>query len=363
MDLNLRSLDVFVQIAESGGMSTTARRMGLTQSAVSQMIANLENSLGVQLFDRQVRPLALTPPGGVLLEKARALLRSARETIQATQQHAEPAFPKVSLSLVETVAATIGPQLFCGIRDLAKAWTVQRGPHFEHAAALLSREADVIVTSDAMEDEPHLERYEILKEPFLLALPLAFDASDEAPDLTAIAERHEFIRFSSRTMIGRQIERHLRRRRVVSRGKIEFDTPDALLAAVAAGYGWAVVTPLAALAGRMFWPEIAFAPLAEPNAFRQIHAIARQGELGSLPKTIADAAAACIDLRFAKELKRGYPWMIEGCVLREMPVAEGERRSAPALALATTDVQPSASSALRLPLPDLAPWDKPARSS
>ena len=73
LDLNLRSLDIFVQIAETGGMSPAARRMKLTQSAVSQMIQSLERSLGVELFDRRVRPIALTPSGAVLLDNFLAL--------------------------------------------------------------------------------------------------------------------------------------------------------------------------------------------------------------------------------------------------------------------------------------------------
>ena len=71
LDLNLRSLDTFVQIAESGGMSSAARRMKLTQSAVSQIIQSLERARDVELFDRRVRPIALTPSGVILLEIAR----------------------------------------------------------------------------------------------------------------------------------------------------------------------------------------------------------------------------------------------------------------------------------------------------
>src|SRR3546814_10973483 len=57
---DLRSLRVFVMVAEAGGMTSAARQLGLTQSSVSQIVGNLEEALGSALFDRSVRPLALT---------------------------------------------------------------------------------------------------------------------------------------------------------------------------------------------------------------------------------------------------------------------------------------------------------------
>ena len=77
--VDLRSLDVFVAAIDAGGMTAAARRLGTTQSAVSQTIANLESALGVQLIDRAVRPPKLTVPGGILYERAKALLDAARK--------------------------------------------------------------------------------------------------------------------------------------------------------------------------------------------------------------------------------------------------------------------------------------------
>ncbi len=146
IDLNLRSLDVFVQIADGGGMSSTARRMGLTQSAVSQMIANLEITLGVQVFDRQVRPMALTAAGIVLLDRARGLLATAHEAINSAREPAAAAFPKLNLCLASSLACTIGPDLVQNIQGLAALWSVQSGLHVRHHRALLAREADIVLT-------------------------------------------------------------------------------------------------------------------------------------------------------------------------------------------------------------------------
>ena len=60
---DLHALEVFLLTAELGGMTQSAQHLGLTQSAVSQMIAKLEAGLGTSLFDRTIRPLALTDSG------------------------------------------------------------------------------------------------------------------------------------------------------------------------------------------------------------------------------------------------------------------------------------------------------------
>jgi DNA-binding transcriptional LysR family regulator len=318
LDLNLRSLDIFVQIAENGGMSPAARRMGLTQSAISQMIANLEASLGVQLFDRQVRPIALTPAGGILLDKARGLLLAARDAIKSVREPATRAFPKLNLCLVESIAGTIGPDLVKNIQDFAGLWSVHAGLHSQHNRALLTREADIVLTPDALEDQANVERHEILKEPYFIALPKDFEG--DAGSLAALASEYDIVRFSARTMLGRQIERHLRRLKVDAKGRVEFDNSDAIMAMVAGGLGWAVITPLCAMLGRPFWPEVKFVPMPGPALHRRLYVIARQGELGDTPRKIADAAALCIcnvlHAQFAD-----HPWIISGCRIPEPMLA------------------------------------------
>jgi DNA-binding transcriptional LysR family regulator len=312
LDLNLRSLEIFVQIAETGGMSPAARRMGLTQSAVSQMVANLEESLHVTLFDRQVRPIALTPSGVILLDKARLLLRSARDAIMSVREPAATAFPKLNLCLVETVTGLIGAELVKSIQGLAEIWSVQTGLHSQHSRALLAREADIVLTCDELEDHAGVERHEIFKELFLIAVPKSF--AGETHSLQALAAKHELIRFSGRTMLGRQVERHLRRLRIDAKGRVELDNADTILAMVGCGLGWAMITPLCALLGQEFWPEVRFMAMPGPALYRRLYVIARQGELGDIPNRIANAASACIKESVQTHFA-DYPWIVAGCTL------------------------------------------------
>jgi DNA-binding transcriptional LysR family regulator len=72
--LNLSEIQVFAVAAETGNFSEAARRLHLSQPAVSQQIRSLENHLGVELFLRSGRGVALADAGEVLLPLARELL-------------------------------------------------------------------------------------------------------------------------------------------------------------------------------------------------------------------------------------------------------------------------------------------------
>lgn len=77
MRLTLRELEVFTAVANAGSATAAGDKVGLTQSAVSQALDKLEQSLGVKLFDRIGRRLLLNADGRRLLPEARALLASA----------------------------------------------------------------------------------------------------------------------------------------------------------------------------------------------------------------------------------------------------------------------------------------------
>lgn len=76
-NLSLDQLRVLVTIADTGSFSAAGRRIGRAQSAISQAVAGLEETQGVQLFDRSGHRPQLTEIGRLLVEQARMVLASA----------------------------------------------------------------------------------------------------------------------------------------------------------------------------------------------------------------------------------------------------------------------------------------------
>jgi LysR family transcriptional regulator, low CO2-responsive transcriptional regulator len=77
--MNLRQLEVFIAVAESGSFSRAAEITFLTQSTVSQHISSLENEFDLKLLDRTGKGALLTEAGKLLLTHARRVVEEARE--------------------------------------------------------------------------------------------------------------------------------------------------------------------------------------------------------------------------------------------------------------------------------------------
>lgn len=74
--VELRHLRSFLAVAEEGGISAAARRLGMTQPALSRQIKALEDELGVVLLDRGARSFVLTPAAELLWEEGKRLSQS-----------------------------------------------------------------------------------------------------------------------------------------------------------------------------------------------------------------------------------------------------------------------------------------------
>lgn len=79
--MDLQQLRVFVAVAQKGNLTRASEALYLSQSAVSAQIKALETELGLKLFDRSARGMALTPAGTALLEEAERALQAAKSVI------------------------------------------------------------------------------------------------------------------------------------------------------------------------------------------------------------------------------------------------------------------------------------------
>ena len=117
----LKSLEIFLVVAEVGNMTAAAGRLHITQSAISQQIKMLEQDFGGPLFYRDVRPLRLTPAGATLKNRAGALLLEARQLRSEVRQAAFGNLPHLRIAILSTFARHLVPAILRAVqsKDLA----------------------------------------------------------------------------------------------------------------------------------------------------------------------------------------------------------------------------------------------------
>lgn len=84
--MNLNQLRYFVSVAENGSFTKAAMSHYISQTAITQQIHALEETVGTRLLDRNSRPVALTAAGKVLLKEAREILAKTDAALQRTRE-------------------------------------------------------------------------------------------------------------------------------------------------------------------------------------------------------------------------------------------------------------------------------------
>lgn len=83
----LKRMAVFAEVVAAGSLTAAARHLGMTPSAVSQHLRQLERALGLALLHRSTRKLTLTEAGARYIEGCNAMVAAARAADQALQRH------------------------------------------------------------------------------------------------------------------------------------------------------------------------------------------------------------------------------------------------------------------------------------
>jgi DNA-binding transcriptional LysR family regulator len=154
-----------------------------------------------------------------------------------------------------------------------------------------------------------LERWPLLQEPYVVLCPRDFVPAGTARDLASLAKTAPLVRFSARSKTGAEIDAHLRRLRLDVPRRLEFDTPHAVTAAVAAGLGWAITTILCVIEADIPVDGLAIAALPGPALQRRLTLVARRAELGALPQEIAMLTRERLSASSRPFIAQHCPWI------------------------------------------------------
>lgn len=173
MKPTLADLRAFVMVGELQSFAAAAKALHLSQPALSRRISHLENLLGVRLFDRTTRSVALTQLGQRFLGQVRSGIDGLDRSVIDLHDVAHLEAGDVTIGCVFSAVHHFLPAVIRSYREHhphVLVRIIEEGAD-EVLASVKSGEADFALNYTGMQD-PEVEFTPLLKEPFVLACPV-----------------------------------------------------------------------------------------------------------------------------------------------------------------------------------------------
>lgn len=116
MNITLRQLQAFVAVAETRNFTRAAQRLHVAQSAISLMVKELEDDLGVRLFDRTTRHVELTDPGTEFCSYAEKLIADLDHAVRHTHELVERKRGRITIAAPPFLASVLLPPVIAAFR-------------------------------------------------------------------------------------------------------------------------------------------------------------------------------------------------------------------------------------------------------
>jgi len=275
LKFDLRDLELFVAVADSGSIARAAERAHTVPSAISKRLSDMEEALGTPLITRGTRGIALTPAGHTLLTRARTLLAHATQLEDEIASYSRGARGHVRLfanisAIVEFLPAALASFL-------------QRHPDIrlhleEHVSDVVARAvAENVADLGIVSETPAVEGLE--QWPFRRDELVVVVRPDHA---LAARDRVSFVECLECPCVGLHLASALHRQltRAASDAgrtfepRIQVTSFDAVCSMVAAGLGIGIV-PRSATSAYTISLDLTAVPLADAWAQRELFLCAR----------------------------------------------------------------------------------------
>jgi len=301
-EYDLADLEAFVAVCETGSMTDAARRIGLTESAVSHTIRRMERRLGITLFDRGARPLKMTVLGSQLFQRGQKLLSDATSINHELRTKGRVRHAHLGIGIIETLGTWFAGQLIQELEANAASWTIVSGGNNELWKMFYARELSGLIVLEDDEPRPGAVKRELLKESVVLATPPRLNHLS----LHELASSVPFVGAHANSGFGRMTSTYLSRLKIDVTPACSFGSLDGVLMMVAYGFGWALLPSVLLLRATPERHQISIRPLTMPTMSRRISLATREHELGALPDLI-EASAKRVMLGQIERTNRDHP--------------------------------------------------------
>jgi LysR family hydrogen peroxide-inducible transcriptional activator len=278
--MNLRDLQYLVAVAETGHFGRAAERCFVSQPTLSAQIKKLEERLGVVVFERSNRSVAVTPIGEQILHHARQVLEQAAAIEELARAQRDPLSGPLRIGAIHTISPYLIPLILAPLRKAYPQLTPVLTEEMTKVLLQRLHEHAIDVALLATEEsQPDLEEWVLFDEPFWLAHPHDHPiyTQDEigADDLS----RLDMLLLSEGHCLSEQVLdvcNMKERPQSGAMGDLRAASLETLLQLVGAGYGCTLVPALALRSGWMTGSGVIVRKLDLPGASRRVRLVFRK---------------------------------------------------------------------------------------
>jgi len=278
-NVNIRDLKYFVAVSETMHFGKAAERCFVSQPTLSGQIKKLEEELGVSLFERTNRSVAITPVGELVLLHAKRLLEQSDAIVQLTRAHSDPLAGPLRVGAIPTISPYLMPLILMPLKHEYPQMklVLQEETTDNLLEHLRAHQIDVAILGTPPDDSD-LEERQLFDEPFWLA----HHADHELYTKEEISRRDlanlDLLLLADGHCLARQVMDVCR----MDENKLEDVSADlraasleTLLQLVSAGYGSTLVPALAMQGSWMTGSGIIARKLDVKDAFRTVRLVYR----------------------------------------------------------------------------------------
>lgn len=318
-NIEFGALKIFAAVAEAKTLTEAGASLGITQSAVSQTIKQLEEQTATDLVVRSSRPIKLTAGGQVLKDYALQIIADTQRMLADVRMASKDGSIALKVGMIDSFCDVAGLQFMQHVKPFTCKLALRTGLVSPLSQALLSRDLDMLITSDPLQEHPELERHPLLRDPFVIVAPEEY-CREAKPSPQWLAQNMPFVHYNRQSRLGALTDLIARRLDIELRTDYELDSTQTLLRFVQSGHGWAIITGLCLVRYPELLRGINVMPLANGANARYLTLLSRHNELGELPQKIAQICRDIYASDIVPELKKIAPWFDQGAYsIDEMP--------------------------------------------
>lgn len=236
--MELRHLQTFRVVAESGGVTRAGELLGYAQSTVTSHIQALEEEVGCPLFDRLGKKVVLTEAGRRLLPYAKEMLRLSRSALEAAVSSDQPS-GTIRIGAPESLLAYRLPAI---LNDYKKRYpqvelVLQPGQCREMRSKLRSGEMDIAFLLDRGDSGEDLMVKKLIEEELVLVAPPGHPLSNKETVFPSDLEGETLLKTEAGCSYRDLLDQRLKAHAVHSSTEIEFWNIEAIKNCVMCGLG------------------------------------------------------------------------------------------------------------------------------